>query len=210
MSATRYAPTSSAIEAKLGANEFHKFCVPYRHSRTGDVVYSDVFALLKGYLARDAQIDSFEAETGEKCVKRRHFPNKRWRGILEKNLAFAEALDPTGRTYQITRNEVSTFAVLRRLDQFVDEFCAEPGEEMKSYFDLYHFIGQRSVLQSEKTRFFAPLDPFRAQVRTFPSHDLIKCLFIPFGYSLPRYKTLTVEALFEAGADGKRDGDSAS
>ena len=201
---------SSAIEAKLGANEFHKFCVPYRHSRTGDVVYSDVFALLKGYLARDAQIDAAEAETGEKSAKRRHFPNKRWRGILEKNLAFAEALDPTGRTYQITRNEVSTFAVLRRLDQFVDEFCAEPGEEMKSYFDLYHFIGQRSVLQSEKTRFFAPLDPFRAQVRTFPSHDLIKCLFIPFGYSLPRYKTLTVEALFEAGADGKRDGDSGS
>ena len=201
---------SSAIEAKLGANEFHKFCVPYRHSRTGDTVYSDVFALLKGYLSRDAQIDAIEEETGTKSLKRRHFPNKRWRGILEKNLAFAETLDPTGRTYQITRNEVTTFAVLRRLDLYVDQFCAGPEEKMKSYFDLYHFIGQRSVLQSEKTRFFEPLNPFRAQVRTSPSYDLVKCLFIPFGYSLPRYKTLTVEALFESSSDDRQNGESKS
>ena len=201
---------SSAIEAKLGANEFHKYCVPYLHSRTGATVYSDVFALLKGYLARDAQIDAFEAETGEKCVKRRHFPNKRWRGILEKNLAFAESLDPSGRTYQVMRSEVATFAVLRRLNQYVDQFCAEPEEEMTSYFDLYHFIGQRSILHSEKTRFLAPLSSFRAQVRNTPSYDLIKILFIPFGYSLPRYKTLTVKALFESGADGKRGGEPKS
>ncbi|MBR6388032.1 MAG: hypothetical protein IKS14_07240, partial [Thermoguttaceae bacterium] len=125
-------------------------------------------------------------------------------------LAFAESLDPSGRTYQVMRSEVATFAVLRRLNQYVDQFCAEPEEEMTSYFDLYHFIGQRSILHSETTRFLAPLSSFRAQVRNTPSYDLIKILFIPFGYSLPRYKTLTVKALFESGADGKRGGEPKS
>ena len=67
---------------------------------------------------------------------------------------------------------------------------------MRSYFELFHYVQQRYLAEK--------FDLSKFVRKTVASKDLIKLLYLPFAYSLPRFKNLTVDALFDPdGEDGK-------
>ncbi len=126
---------------------------------------------------------------------RLHFP-KKWREIYELQLLELEELGNAPRLLAETRNSVMHLNVLATLEKYVAKFRAGNADPMRSYFELFHFVQQQYLAEKFDLSSFVRT--------TVPSLDLIKLLYMPFAYSLPRYKNLTVDALFDPdGEDGK-------
>ena len=94
------------------------------------------------------------------------------------------------RSDQVGRNKFNDFRNKVEHLNFVRDACnileKRPEKSISSYFQLYHYIVQKS-LQLESSYL----------ERGDYSKDALKVLCVPFGYSLPRYKNLTIEDLFD-------------
>lgn len=159
--------------------------------------------LINYFLKKDEAI-KYEPEEGqpfdrEACHKyfdtvHRHF-SKRWREIFNAAIAEALKIQSTGYLATAVRNNTEHLTVLTLgLPNYVSQFRqGNPG--MTSYFELYHFLLQ-NLLCGEKM-LNIPEEYKEYLKRGVPCSDLIKIAYVSLGYNLPRYKNLTIEALFD-------------
>ncbi|MDO5114007.1 MAG: hypothetical protein Q4E67_06490, partial [Planctomycetia bacterium] len=129
---------------------------------------------------------------------RRHF-SKKWRDIFQTAINDALSVSETGFLPIAVRNHAAHLNVLSAdALNFINEFHTKhPG--MQSYFELYHFLLQKMmcndsslVIREEHKRFLES---------GVPCLDLIKIAYVSLGYNLPRFKNLTIEALFDADSE---------
>lgn len=125
--------------------------------------------------------------------KRRKYKVERNCSYLETDMANIDE-----ETIDIYRNNIAHLNPIRNIDLFIDDV-----KEFGSYFELYHYLMQRSIVKSAEY-FEAKLTNPKVQeyikdVEDYGvySKDFVKALNSPFGYNLPRFKNLSVDALFD-------------
>ncbi|MDO4588186.1 MAG: type VI-D CRISPR-associated RNA-guided ribonuclease Cas13d, partial [Planctomycetia bacterium] len=127
---------------------------------------------------------------------RRHF-TKKWREIFRQSMDEAKEMSSTGLLLTEVRNHAEHLNVLLvALPKYITEFRPKGSGPMRSYFELYHFLIQR--LMCENSDLKIPTEYRREYVDSgIPCSDWIKIAYVSLGYNLPRYKNLTIEALFD-------------
>jgi hypothetical protein len=144
------------------------------------------------------ELEKYLKDSGQKY----HFTS-RVREYLSKNLA-----ESSENINALTRNTISHMSLVRNAYLYIKDFDIKESE--MSYFELYHYIMQRylcdntdfNLITLDEQKYITIL---KASLETFHSanHDVIKQLFIGFGYNLPRYKNLTIKQLYSEFDDGQ-------
>jgi hypothetical protein len=126
-----------------------------------------------------------------------HF-TKKWNNNLRNNIAGARKIQETGDLLTKVRNHAEHLNVLMNLAKYVGDFRKNTDKPMQSYFELYHYVLQRMMIEPEYLNTWN-VGEFADDVTKFhtPSHDWIKYAYVSLAYNLPRYKNLTIEALFD-------------
>lgn len=99
------------------------------------------------------------------------------------------------------RNDVAHLSVIENVPKYLG---IEEGKkrEIQSYFELYHFVMQKEIDRGGNRRAADINLPFSemlekvSKYRTY-SKDALNVLNTPFGYTLARYKALSIEPLFD-------------
>lgn len=206
---------SELLKEKLGEEEFYKLCIEFKNKK-GETGYNNAFALLKYYIDRDEDIWRKEEashrgrdENGkldyDPDPRRKHYPKRRWLNILKDNLAEMERIDPTGMLAAQMRNDAMHLNAMFKIAKFVGEFRKGSSHEMRSYFELFHFLEQKTLLDSKEDFVQGMRESYGGRIRVEPCVDLIKYLYITLGYSLPRYKTMTVSGLFDPDSEDAKE-----
>ena len=137
-------------------------------------------------------------------------PKKRVGAYLSKNME-----KRSDWAINAVRNKVNHLDAVRNADLYLAEFPKD--WEVKSWYDLYHYILQRNIQDQyeydtshESTKFAgqmikepgkddALLQEYFALLNKFhsPVKDFIKELNVPFAYNLSRYKNLSIGDLFD-------------
>ena len=124
--------------------------------------------------------------------------NKRLRDCVKQNIDNAKKWS-IGEKFDIIRsyrNKVAHLTVVRRCDEFIGDIT-----KIDSYFALYHYLVQRLIsegLDPKRSGFernypqYVPLFKYHTYVK-----DMVKALNSPFGYNIPRFKNLSIDALFD-------------
>ncbi|MDR0609242.1 MAG: type VI-D CRISPR-associated RNA-guided ribonuclease Cas13d [Planctomycetaceae bacterium] len=180
--------------------------------------YDNYFALTQYFLDKDDETDVnnvFVLKEGEKFGKvfraflktvKHHF-DKKWRGILHENISEAKTIHETGLLLAQTRNNVEHLNALIELPKYVGDFRKDDKQQMTSYFELFHYVLQRMMTEPDYLKEMPKLQHFAKTLQKYnvPSNDLIKIMFVSLAYNLPRYKNLTIEALFDKDSEsGKK------
>ncbi len=101
------------------------------------------------------------------------------------------------------RNHVDHMNAVRNADKYINDIA-----KVDSYFELYHYILQRSLIDTYHTavangwlkqdvnpkslEYIALVEKYHAYCK-----DMVKALNVPFAYNLPRYKNLSIKELFD-------------
>ncbi|MDR2641719.1 MAG: type VI-D CRISPR-associated RNA-guided ribonuclease Cas13d, partial [Planctomycetaceae bacterium] len=168
------------------------------------------FALTQHFLDKDDETDInhvFKLKDGEKFGKAfrsflktiKHHFDKKWREIFRNNISEAKTIHETGFLLTSARNNVEHLNVLTELPKYVGDFRKDAKQPMTSYFELFHYLLQRMMTEPDYENGILKLQHFAETLQKYhtPSNDLIKLMFVSFAYNLPRYKNLTIEALFD-------------
>ena len=121
-----------------------------------------------------------------------HDHPERNRDYLNKNFANA---DP--KSWNLFRNCVEHLNVVRDAWRYIGDI-----REFKSYFELYHYLVQRYLMDMYDKKGLQPEGKLQIyfdkvkRYRTF-NKDFVKTLTLPFAYNLPRYKNLSINELFD-------------
>lgn len=99
------------------------------------------------------------------------------------------------------RNKVTHLNTVRNAAKYIGDL-----REANSYFEIYHYLMQRSLQEScrnedralKTQEYFAALDKYHTYCK-----DFVKALNTPFGYNLPRYKNLSIDGLFDRNRPGE-------
>ncbi|MDR2438413.1 MAG: type VI-D CRISPR-associated RNA-guided ribonuclease Cas13d [Planctomycetaceae bacterium] len=128
---------------------------------------------------------------------KQHF-TKKWNKILRDNISEAKKIQETGGLLVEVRNHAEHLNVLMNLEKYVGDFRKNNNKPMQSYFELYHYVLQRMMSKPEYLKEWN-IKEFADDVEKYntPSHNWIKYAYVSLGYNLPRYKNLTIEALFD-------------
>jgi hypothetical protein len=176
------------------------------------------FALTQYFLDKDDETDInnvFVLKDGEKFGKAfraflktvKHHFDKKWREIFRNNIGEAKAIHKTGFLLTSVRNNVEHLNVLTELPKYVGDFRKDDKKPMTSYFELFHYVLQRMMTEPDYENGILKLQHFAETLQKYhtPSNDLIKVMFVSLAYNLPRYKNLTIEALFDEDSEsGKK------
>ena len=112
---------------------------------------------------------------------------------IEKNLAAY-----CGGSETVFRNSVAHLIMMARTPEYAIDI-----KKVDSYFALYHYCMQKHILYCaelfERTQ---ETEAMRKALRDVVDHktyskDAVKFLCVPFAYNLPRYKALSICALFD-------------
>lgn len=129
--------------------------------------------------------------------------NRRYAQIFKEN-----ERNVIENAFRIYRNNVAHLTVVEKLPNYLGKGEGQK-REILSYFELYHFILQNLINSECKSREKHPgsnlvysntqLANEIQKISNYRSYnkDALNILNTPFGYSLARYKALTVEALFD-------------
>jgi hypothetical protein len=134
-----------------------------------------------------------------------HF-TKKWNEILRQNIDEAKKIQETGALLIEVRNHAANLNVLANLEKYVGDFRKNNNKPMQSYFELYHYILQRMMIEPKYLKAWN-IEKIAETVLKYntPSHDWIKYAYVSLAYNLPRYKNLTVEALFDEDSESGKD-----
>ena len=114
--------------------------------------------------------------------------NPRASAYLTVNLANSD--ETAIRTF---RNTAEHLEALRNVDKYLNDL-----KQFDSYFEIYHYITQRNIkekcemLKEQTVKYNNDLLKYHGY-----SKDFVKALCVPFGYNLPRFKNLSIDALFD-------------
>ena len=98
------------------------------------------------------------------------------------------------------RNNAAHIGAVRNAHLYIKDI-----NKFKSYFELYHYITQRSLEDTYKHFNGTVSDKSKeyfCKVAQFDTYckDFVKALNTPFGYKLARYKNLSINELFDKNA----------
>jgi hypothetical protein len=129
-----------------------------------------------------------------------HFTSK-WREILRSEIDEANGIHNGLQSW--ARNQAEHLNVLTALPKYIAGFTPRP---MTSYFQLYHYILQRWICDDPEAK-DAKLGDLPDNLKKFhsPVWDYVKYFYVSLAYNLPRYKNLTIEALFDDDSDGGKE-----
>ncbi|MGN0178728.1 MAG: type VI-D CRISPR-associated RNA-guided ribonuclease Cas13d [Monoglobaceae bacterium] len=125
--------------------------------------------------------------------KQRKYRIERSCSYLETNMANIDE-----KTVNLYRNNVDHLNPIRNIDLFINDV-----KKFGSYFELYHYLMQRSIVKSAEhfgeSLTHPKVQEYIRDVETYGAYskDFVKALNSPFGYNLPRFKNLSVDALFD-------------
>ena len=162
--------------------------------------------------------DKFSADYGFSIFARdflsAHPQKKRVATYLEQN--FANSDEWALRAF---RNKAEHLDAVRNADLYLNDI-----REFHSWFELYHYIMQRRIQDqfswdsihnkrgtSEKIITKEELNPKLLEYFSLVSRyrvyckDFVKALCVPFAYNLPRYKNLSIDALFDMNRPGREE-----
>ena len=113
--------------------------------------------------------------------------------------------------YRIYRNVVMHLNAVSTMDKYLDNV-----KKVNSYFELYHYFVQKAVIDGLKSNMDNKKNKENKEYRFLQdsyeyaknllenntshklySQTLLRSMNIPFGYTLPRYKNLSYEKLFD-------------
>lgn len=218
------------FERKLGKQALETYHLPFTYikddkEKEGINTY---FALTEHLIAEDKKVyytsdpaktveenklacrAYFDAKENHRKKNRQHY-TRRWRTLLEGNIDQAKAISATGLLLTKVRNHAEHLNVLRDLPKFVEQFREHNDVEMQSYFELYHFLMQKMLidLEADPDNKKLNLTSYVANIEKFgtPSHDLIKIAYVSLAYNLARYKNLTIDALFDKDNESAKKND---
>ncbi len=122
---------------------------------------------------------------------------RKWR--IERSCSYlSDNLKNTDNSVIIRyRNSIAHLDIIRNMDKYIKDV-----KSFKSYFELYHYLMQRTLIKDCKLEAAAApqiLNGYANAVLTHNSYckDFVKALNIPFGYNLSRFKNLSVDELFD-------------
>lgn len=116
-----------------------------------------------------------------------HLRSKKWNRLMRVNLENYSAA-----ASQNFRNAVAHLNPIRNADVLIEGI-----ENITSYFDIYHYIVQRSVLnRTNKTPKMKEYEELINKYHTY-NKDFVKALCAPFGYNVVRFKALTIYEMFD-------------
>jgi len=99
------------------------------------------------------------------------------------------------------RNNIEHLDVISNIDKYIGDI-----KEFKSYFELYHYIVQRKLIDEcratdpvKMAKLHENIEKFAEPVLSYNTYckDFVKALNIPFGYNLARFKNLSINELFD-------------
>jgi hypothetical protein len=100
------------------------------------------------------------------------------------------------RTLVAFRNNTDHLTAVRNIDLYIREVG-----KFKSYFELYHYLMQRTVIEARKNAkdVNEKVVEYSNAVLEHNTYckDFVKALCTPFGYNYPRFKNLSIEGLFD-------------
>ena len=117
--------------------------------------------------------------------------NKKAVAYLKMNL---KNYDP--QAFRQYRNNIAHLNHIRNIDKYIGNI-----KEISAYFDIYHYLAQRELKQYFKNKiikddstgkYFKVLDEHKTYVK-----DFVKALNAPFGYNYARFKSLSIEGIFD-------------
>jgi hypothetical protein len=202
------------FEKKLGENTLDKYLLPFKFTdSTGKEKEgkNESFALTEHLLDGDDEnpwtpyVWDENKNKGEnwkalrqhikKFKKHWHFTRK-WRDIFRQDIESAKKVNPTGLLLTTARNDAAHLRMLEVIAQYAPDFRKDSKGEMESYFELYHFLLQKRMLDKESG---LNLKDYKERIDKYRSacKDLVKITYISLGYNLARYKNLTIDALFD-------------
>lgn len=224
----RYFIAFSAWERDYALMESHdpavqQLAIAFQETKNGktETATNEIYALTEYYLKKEEEND-YHPEPGkpfdkEACRKHldsihRHF-TKKWRDIFRKEIDEALQIHSTGYLGVWARNQAAHLNVLTRaLPKYIDDFARDPNRtkkwKMSSYFRLYHYLLQRLICDNKE---FKIPQEWRENIlqKGIPVKDLIHVCYVPLGYNLARYKSLTIECLFDEDSDSAKEGKKA-
>ena len=152
---------------------------------------------------------------------------QKWYDIFKNLRAELLEMQRTGWVATQARNDVEHLNTVNQFAEYIEDVRRYPDGtprekdySITSYFEIFHYIRQRVYLENvvanktnPKSRAIfsdeemAKLEERLAKIkkRNAPDIDLLKLEFLPFAYNLPRYKNLTIEALFDPDSKSGQD-----
>lgn len=139
------------------------------------------------------QINREKAKTALNAYLR----NPKWNVIIREDL-----LRIDNKTCTLFRNKIVHLEVARYAHRYIYDIS-----EINSYFKLYHYIIQRIIIDEIYDKSSGKIREYYDAVnKDMKFNDrLLKLLCVPFGYCIPRFKNLSIEALFDRNEAAKFD-----
>lgn len=122
------------------------------------------------------------------AAKNRHLKNVKWNCKTRENLERADA-----NAIREFRNTIAHLGVVRDADRSIAGIGT-----VTCYFDCYHYLVQKELESSLKDK-NAYTEEYLKKVNKYHSYcrDFLHVLCLPFAYSIPRYKNLSIAELFD-------------
>lgn len=139
------------------------------------------------------QINREKAKTALNAYLR----NTKWNVIIREDL-----LRIDNKTCTLFRNKAVHLEVARYVHAYINDIA-----EVNSYFQLYHYIMQRIIMNERYEKSSGKVSEYFDAVNDEKKYNdrLLKLLCVPFGYCIPRFKNLSIEALFDRNEAAKFD-----
>ena len=134
-----------------------------------------------------------------KTARNSYLRNTKWNVILRRDL---RDLGESKLRVSEFRNKAAHLEVARYAYKYIGDIS-----EVNSYFQLYHYIMQRILIDMLGSEATGKVKEYFDSVIENKKYDdrLLKLLCVPFGYCIPRYKNLSIEALFDMNEAAKFD-----
>ena len=126
-----------------------------------------------------------------------HLKNTKWNVILRE-----DNLNKSDMACKLFRNKVAHLEVARFAHLYINDIA-----EVNSYFRLYHYIMQRRIMDGIGDKATGRVAEYFEDINNNKQYNdrLLKLLCVPFGYCVPRFKNLSIEALFDRNEAAKYD-----
>lgn len=126
-----------------------------------------------------------------------HLRNTKWNVILRE-----DNLRKSDFACKQFRNKAVHLEVARYAYKYIGDIA-----EVNSYFQLYHYIMQRIIIDSVGDKASGKVKEYFDMVINDKKYNdrLLKLLCLPFGYCIPRFKDLSIEYLFDMNEPAKSE-----
>ena len=138
---------------------------------------------------KDAELRKQINREKAKTALNAHLRNTKWNVIIREDL-----LRRDNKACKIFRNKVAHLEAIRYAHLYINDIA-----EVNSYFQLYHYIMQRRIMAERYDKSSGKVREYFDAVNNEKKYNdrLLKLLCVPFGYCIPRFKNLSIEALFD-------------